>query len=42
MYAKVRVVPQEEYTAWMQQQALAQGVQLDAQAMKVDQQTASR
>jgi cytochrome c oxidase subunit II len=41
MYAKVRVVTKEEYTAWAQQQALAQGVQLDAQAMKVDLQTAS-
>ena len=40
MYAKVRVVTQEEYTAWVYEQA-AQGVQPDGQAMKVDLQTAS-
>lgn len=41
MFAKVRVVSQEEYTAWAQQQALAQGVPLDEQAMRIDLQTAS-
>jgi cytochrome c oxidase subunit 2 len=35
MYAKVRVVTQEEYTAWVNEQALVQGI-------AVDQQTASK
>jgi heme/copper-type cytochrome/quinol oxidase subunit 2 len=35
MYAKVRVVTPEEYTAWVNEQALAQGI-------TVDQQTASK
>jgi cytochrome c oxidase subunit II len=41
MYAKVRVVTEEEYTAWVTEQALAQGVAPNEQAMKVDLQTVS-
>jgi len=41
MYAKVRVVTKEEYTAWANEQALAQGVQPHEQAIKLDLQTAS-
>jgi cytochrome c oxidase subunit 2 len=41
MFAKVRVVTPEEYTAWVTEQALAQGVAPNEQAMKVDLQTVS-
>lgn len=41
MYAKVRVVTPEEYTAWLNDQAVAQGVNSSEQAMKVDLQTGS-
>ncbi len=36
MYAKVRVVTPEEYTAWVEEQALAQGVAPAMAAMKAD------
>jgi cytochrome c oxidase subunit 2 len=41
MYAKVRVVTSEEFTAWLDEQALAQGIAPSQQAMQVDLQTAS-
>jgi cytochrome c oxidase subunit 2 len=41
MYAKVRVVTSEEFTAWLDEQALAQGIAPNQQAMQVDLQTAS-
>jgi cytochrome c oxidase subunit 2 len=40
MYAKVRVVTQDEYTAWLDEQAVAQGIQPGQQAA-LDQQAAS-
>jgi cytochrome c oxidase subunit 2 len=40
MYAKVRVVTQDEYTAWLDEQAVAQGIQPQAQAA-LEQQAAS-
>jgi cytochrome c oxidase subunit II len=42
MYAKVRVVTPEEYTAWADEQLVAQGGQPGAQAQQADQQTASK
>jgi cytochrome c oxidase subunit 2 len=41
MYAKVRVVSPEEFTVWLDEQALAQGIAPNQQAMQVDLQTAS-
>ncbi len=42
MYAKVRVVTEQEYTAWLDGQALAQGLQPSHQALLPGLQTASR
>jgi cytochrome c oxidase subunit 2 len=42
MYAKVRVVTPEEYTAWLDEQAVAQGIQPVEQALATDLQTVSK
>jgi cytochrome c oxidase subunit 2 len=41
MYATVRVVTPDEFTAWLDEQAIAQGIAPSEQALKVDLQTAS-